>query len=249
MSNASNIVLLSGQLALSQAMDVVANNIANASTTGFKREGIAFDTILKQSAANANDTTNFVYDRATYRDVSNGPITPTGNNLDLAIQGEGYFSVKLPNGNTAYTRAGTFQLNTEGQLVTQSGLPVTGDGGTISVPNTATAINISADGYVTAKVDNGAALAQLGKIGLVKFQNEQNMQPLGAGLYSSSETPQPAIESSIKQGSIEESNVQPVTEITNMIRIMRSYEQATNLITKDNDRATDAITRLVKSQG
>jgi flagellar basal-body rod protein FlgF len=242
----SNIVLLSGQMALAQAMDIVANNIANSNTTGFKREGIAFDTLLSHVGTDSKPT-SFVYDRSTYRDAAGGPIVATGNSLDLAIQGQGYFQVQMPNGSTGYTRAGSLQLNTDGQIVTASGLTLLGDGGSVSIPNTASEINISGDGFVTARVDNGAALAQIGKIVVVKFDDEQKMQPAGNGVFVTGQAPQPATDSVIMQGSIEQSNVQPVTEITDMIRIMRSYEQMTNMISNENQRQNDAVTRLTKT--
>lgn len=247
MNNAPNLVLLSGQMALAQAMDVVANNIANASTTGFKREGVAFDTYLKPKDFDTKSPTSFVYDYATYRDTANGPIVNTGNPLDLAIQGQGYFQVQMPNGTTAYTRAGSLQLNTEGVLVTQSGRPIIGDGGSITIPETATQVNISGDGFVSARVDNGAALAQIGKITLVKFPNEQKLQAVGNGLYVTTQQAQTDSDSMVKQGAIEQSNVQPVTEITDMIRIMRSYEQAANIVSNENQRQTDAVTRLSRT--
>ena len=247
MASASNLVLLSGQMALAQSMDIVANNIANVSTTGFKREGIAFDTLLGQGTSTNKTPANFVFDRTTYRDASNGPITGTGNPLDLAIEGQGYFQVQMPDGSTGYTRVGSFQLNTDGQVVTQSGQPLIADGGTITIPNTTSQINISADGYVTAKIDNSAALAQLGKIVLVKFDDEQQLKSAGNGLYVTTQASQPATDSSVKQFALEQSNVQPVTEITNMIRIMRSYEQMTNMITNESQRQTDAVSRLSKT--
>lgn len=246
MASVSNLVLLSGQMALSQAMDVVANNIANASTTGFKREGIAFEAYMKPTDRSSKSPTDFDFDRATYRDIAAGPIVNTGNPLDLAVQGQGYFRVQMPDGSTGYTRAGAFQLNTEGTLVTQAGFPVLSDGGTISIPNTASQINISGDGFVSARVDNGAALAQIGKITLAKFDNEQQLQAAGNGIYTTKQIPQIDTGSTIKQGSIEQSNVQPVLEITDMIRISRSYEQASNMISNENQRQTDAITRLSK---
>jgi len=246
-TNTSNLVLLSGQMALARAMDVVANNIANASTTGFKREGIAFDTLLGPSSPTSNKMASFVFDRTTYRDTSSGPIVGTGNPLDLAIQGQGYFQVQMADGSTGYTRSGSFALNPDGQLVTQSGQQVIGDGGPITVPTTASQINIASDGYISARIDNGAALAQLGKINLSKFDNEQDMQPVGAGVYTTTQTPQPVTDGSIKQFSLEESNVQPVTEITDMIRVMRSYEQVSNMISNENQRQTDAISRLSKT--
>ena len=102
-----NLVLLSGQMALERALNITANNVANTSTNGFKRESIAFDTYLSRPEP-GKPPLDFVVDKATYRDTSNGPISSTGNPLDLAIQGKGYFEVQLPNGTTAYTRGGSF---------------------------------------------------------------------------------------------------------------------------------------------
>src|SRR5258708_4928268 len=141
----ASLVLLSDQQALQRAIDVVANNVANASTTGFKREGIAFDTLLSQSTS--GQPVSFVVDRSTYRDASTGPIQATGNQLDLAIEGPGYFQVRgLDGASTNYTRGGAFQVNNEGQIVTLSGQPVLSDGGQpITLPDTVTQINISGD--------------------------------------------------------------------------------------------------------
>jgi flagellar basal-body rod protein FlgF len=246
-NNVSNLVLLSGQMALAQAMDIVANNIANASTTGFKREGIAFETLLSRGASNNNKPVNFVFNSVTYRDSSNGPILSTGNPLDLAIQGAGYFQIQLPNGRVGYTRAGTFKLSPEGQIVTLAGQPLIGDNNNIVIPDTTSQINIAGDGSVSARVDNGADLAPLGQIKLVKFASDRYLTPLGNGIYVTSQKPQPADDSVISQGSIEQSNVEPVLEITDMIRIMRSYEQATNMISNENQRQADAINRLSKT--
>ena len=252
-NNQSNLVLLSGQVALAQAMDVVANNIANANTTGFKREGIAFNTYLKHDdrpGATNKKPTQFVYDRGTYRDTSAGPIVNTGNPLDLAIQGKGFFQIQMADGTTAYTRAGAFQLDPQGQIETLSGQPVMGDGGNpIIIPVTASQVNISGDGFVTARVDEGTQLAQIGKIPLVKFDNEQDMQAQGNGLYTTKQEAQEDKDAVIKQGAIEQSNVQPVTEITDMIQIMRSYEMAANMISNENERQTSAVQRLEKTTG
>jgi flagellar basal-body rod protein FlgF len=243
---ASNLILLSQQQALQQAMDITSNNIANSSTTGFKRESISFETFM--SRANGGKPINFVVDSGTYRDTASGPIQSTGNQLDLAIQGQGYFQVQGTDGKPRYTRAGSFQTNNQGQLTTQSGLPVLNDGGQpITIPDTVTEINIAADGFITAKTDNGTSLAEIGKIGVVKFQNEQQMQAEGAGLYSSSQAPSVAENSSVIQGALEQSNVEPVSEMSQMIKIYRSYEQTSNMISQDNQRRSDAITKLAKT--
>jgi flagellar basal-body rod protein FlgF len=241
----ANLVLLSNQEALQRAMDVVANNVANVSTTGFKREGILFDTLLSQPEP--DQPIQFVVDRATYRDMANGPIDPTGNPLDLAIQGAGYFPIQTPTG-TKYTRSGSFQISPDGNIVTLSGDELLGDGDQpITIPSTASEINISGDGYITAKVDNGTSLADLGKLKLVKFDNPQAMQSVGGGLYATDQDPQADEESSVMQGALEQSNVSAVTEITQMIEIMRSYEQTVNLIGQENTRIDDAIAKLSKT--
>lgn len=241
-----SLVLLSDQTALERAMDIVANNVANASTSGFKREGIAFDTFISQPAP--GKPINFVVDRATYRDAAEGPIQPTDNPLDLAIQGPGYFEVQMADGSTRYTRAGAFQLDTQGRISTLGGQPVLAEGNqSITIPDTASQVNISQDGTVSARVDNGTNLATLGKIAVVKFANEQALQPQGNGLYTTSQTPEPATGSAVVEGAIEQSNVQPVIEMTQMIRIMRSYEQASNLISQENTRLNEAITTLSRT--
>jgi flagellar basal-body rod protein FlgF len=241
----ANLVLLSNQEALQRSMDIVANNVANVSTTGFKREGIEFDTLLNVPAP--NESLEFVVDRATYRDAANGPILSTGNPLDIAIQGAGYLPVQTPQG-IRYTRSGSLQLNTDGELVTLSGDKVLGEGNqSITLPDTTFEINISADGFVSAKIDNGTSLAQIGKLSVVKFANEQALQAVGNGLYATDQEAVPADQSSVVQGALEQSNVQPVTEITQMIQIMRSYEQTVNLIGQENTRLDDAISKLSKT--
>lgn len=242
-----SLVLLSDQSAISRSMDIIANNVANSSTNGFKREGIEFDTYVSRPAA--NKTLNFVVDRATYRDASVGPIKTTGNPLDLAIEGSGYFEVQAPDGTTKYTRAGSFQLNSQGQIVNQSGYPVLSDGNApITIPDTTRSVTITGDGTVSARVDDGVDLAVIGKVGLANFADEQQMQAQGGGLYTTSQTALPTTDSAtIVQGSLEESNVSPIEEMTAMIRIMRSYEQTSNLITQENQRLDNAISILSKT--
>lgn len=228
-------------------MDIIANNVANSSTTGFKREGIEFDTYLSQPAP--GKTLNFVVDRATYRDAAVGDIKPTGNPLDLAIEGSGYFQVQLPDGSTRYTRGGSFQLNSQGQVVNQAGYPVLSEGNApIIIPDTVQDITITGDGTVSARVNNGVDLAVLGKFGLANFANEQQMQAQGGGLYTTDQTALPTEDSAtIVQGSLEESNVKAITEMTQMIKIMHSYEQTSNLISQENQRLNTAIATLSKT--
>ena len=238
----ASLVLLSDQMAMQRSVDVVANNIANGSTTGFKREGIQFNTYMSQPST--KQSTNFVYDRATYRDTTPGAISSTGNPLDLAIQGQGYFQIQTPQG-TKYTRDGEFRTDNQGQIVTSSGMPVLTDSGQpVALPEDSRDITISGDGYITAQVGTGSSRAQLGKIGVVSFENDQMVVPAGNGLLTTTQTPTPVPGNAIVQGAVEESNVKPVSEITDLIRLQRAYEQATNLISSENTRLTTAIDRL-----
>ena len=243
----TSLVLLSDQVALQRAVDVIANNVANSSTTGFKREGIEFNTLvsnLGRGKSTSAQPTAFVYDRATYRDATPGTIISTGNPLDLAIQGSGYFQVQTPQG-TRYTRDGAFRTDSQGQIVTSTGQPVLSDSGQpIALPEDARDITVSGDGFITAQVGSGSSRAQLGKIGVVKFDNEQAVVPAGNNLFTTTQAPTPVTGNAVVQGAIEESNVKPVAEMTDLIRIQRAYEQATNLIGQENARLSSAIDKL-----
>lgn len=242
----TGLVMLSDQMALQRSVDIVANNIANSSTTGYKREGILFDSYLKQISGGGINSTSYVYDRATYRDATPGTFTSTGNPLDLAIQGKGYFQVQTPQG-VQYTRNGAFRLDSQGQLVTEQGQPVLSDGGQpLTFPDDAYDITIGADGFITAQSGTGTTRAQLGKLGVVSFANDDQMQPTGAGLLTTTQTPIPPDTGAgtIIQGSLEGSNVNPIAEITDLIQIQRAYEQATNIISNENSRLDNAINTL-----
>lgn len=244
----ADVVLLSGESASQRAMDVVANNIANMNTTGFKRESVAFDAHMSR-ANGSNNGISFATERGAYRDFSNGPIEKTGNPLDVAIKGDGFFEVQMPDGSTRYTRSGALTLNNQGQIVTMEGNPVLGDGAqAITVPNTVSEINISADGHISAKIDpTSKDLAQLGKIGLIKFAHPQLLQATGGNLYTTNETGEAVTDSMIVQGALEHSNVEPIVEMTKMIEVSRTYERTSNLIGDDNTRNTDALDRLSKT--
>ncbi len=230
-------------MALQRSVDVIANNIANSNTTAFKRENVVFDTYLKQAASGQNSTA-YVYDRATYRDTSPGTISMTGNPLDLAIQGKGYFEIKTPQG-IQYTRNGAFRTDNQGQIVTSTGQPVLSDGGQpIVLPDDATNITIAGDGFVTAQSGTGALRAQLGKINVVTFADDEQVVPAGNGLLTTTQTPTPTLDNPLVQGSIENSNVNAVSEITDLIQIQRAYEQATNIVGNENSRLTNAINTL-----
>ncbi|MDR3424166.1 MAG: flagellar basal-body rod protein FlgF [Alphaproteobacteria bacterium] len=239
----TSLVLLSNQMALLRSVDVISNNIANSSTTGFKREGIQFETWM--SRPTSKQSTSFVFDKATYRDMTPGTISTTGNPLDLAIQGKGYFQIQTPTG-VQYTRDGAFRTDDQGQIVTSSGMPVLSDGGQpLVLPAIATDVTIAGDGFITAQVGTSPTRAQLGKIGVVQFDNDEAVTPTNNGLLTTTQAPQPVVGSNVLvQGAVEESNVKPVLEITDLIRMQRAYEQASNLIGQKNTQMSDAIDKL-----
>ena len=218
----TSLVLLSDQMALERSVDTISNNIANSSTTGFKREGIQFNTLLGNlgGGSGASKPINYVYDRSTYRDMTAGTISNTGNPLDLAIQGSGYFQIQTPQG-TQLTRDGAFRTDGQGQIVTSTGNPLLSDGGQpIIIPDDGTDVTISGDGSVSAQVGTGSARTLLGKIGVVTFDNDQKVTPTGNNMYTTTQTPIPSTANNdIIQGAIEESNVKPVAEITSLIAI------------------------------
>jgi|HubBroStandDraft_6_1064221.scaffolds.fasta_scaffold508364_2 flagellar basal-body rod protein FlgF len=230
-------VALSSQAALSRQMDVVANNLANASTTGYKAQRLQFTQYLVPSG---NGDTAFVQDASTYRDTKQGPLTRTGNSLDVAIDGTGYLVVTTPEGER-YTRNGHLQLSPDGSLVTAQGYGVQGDGGgPVTLPTGASDIVITKDGTVSTRQGT------VGKIRLVAFDDETQVQPEADGLYVSNATPAPAANATLRQGLIEDSNVQPVIELTRLMSISRSYSAISDMINDENDRIKGAIDKLSK---
>ena len=184
------LVGLSRQMALGRELDVIANNLANVSTTGFKARSSRFAEYLmpkaRGDAFQASDRkVGFVVDRGTALDTTAGPIESTGNPLDVAIKGDAFFAVQTPAGER-YTRAGSFQVNAAGQLVTNDGYPVLGDGGPLQFGPQETGLAIAPDG--TVSTSQGAR----GKLRLVRFDDAQALANEGANLFSSKTQPQPA---------------------------------------------------------
>ncbi len=215
------LVSLSQQLAAYRSMDVIANNIANASTPGFKREGVKFEeylTPMKPSETEkGTQLVSFVVDKGTVRDLTEGHVERTDAPFDLAINGKGYFVVQTPAGDR-YTRDGHFQLDQDGNLVTSDGNKVMGEGGEITFSPDDGDIHIAGDGTISGQQ------GQLGKVRLVSFDDERGMINEGSNLYSTTESPKAADQGTIHQGMLESSNVDPVVEISHMIEVMRAYQ-------------------------
>lgn len=240
----SSYVLLSHAQALRRRLDVVANNMANVSTVGFKREQPVFHDLVEAvpgDVPGAARTVSFVLDYGAVHDNRDGAFEATGRALDVAIQGTGYLSVALPDGTTAYTRAGNLKLLPNGQLGTPAGFPILGDNGApIMVPaGSETKLTIAGDGTVSGPE------GPLGRIGVTVFQDEAAMSQRGEGLFNGSGgRVLAAAETTLKSGGLESSNVQPVVETTHMIDILRSYQSSERMADGLNDMRKRAIERL-----
>jgi flagellar basal-body rod protein FlgF len=252
MENGS-LVGLSRQMALQRELDVVANNIANLNTTGFKADNIVFQEFLMPGARTnqfrgADRQLSFVQDRATWLDLSQGPVQATGNPLDVAISGNAFLTVQTPRGER-YTRNGALQINAQGQLVTSEGLPVVGQNGPIVFQPNDREISIGIDGTISVREGQNTTDAQRGKLKLASFAQPQRLQKDGTSTFMAPAgvTPQaPAQDVRVNQGTIEKSNVSSVTEMTRMVEVTRTYTQISGLLQNQSDMRRQAIEKLAE---
>src|SRR5262245_19173951 len=235
-------------------VEVIANNIANMNTTGFKRQRAEFQDLLYQNVermgVQSSDAGTIVptgvqvgvgvKSGSVYRVTEQGSLTQTQNSYDVAIQGDGYYIVQLPDGRDAYTRAGNFSLSADGQLVTEDGFTVAPG---ISVPRDAVSVSINAQGVVQAIMADGSAPQDVGAIELARFVNPTGLEAIGGNLFL--ETPASGTASrgqpgavgfgTIQQGYLEASNVNAVTEISALITAQRAYEMNSKVITTTDE--------------
>lgn len=237
-----------GMEAQQMQLDVISNNLANVSTNGFKRANAVFEDLmyqnLRQVGASSSEQSQLptglqlglgVRTVATSRSFAQGNLQQSGNKLDVAIQGNGFFSVTMPDGTTNYTRDGAFQVDSQGRLVTATGLPVANG---VTVPANASSIAIGADGVVTAQIPGTTAPQPIGTIALANFLNPAGLEPKGQNLYAeSTASGQPASGTpganglgSLMQGFVETSNVNVVQELVTMIQTQRAYEMNSKAI-------------------
>jgi flagellar basal-body rod protein FlgG len=243
-----------GMMAQQTNVEVIANNLANMNTTGYKEQRAEFQDLLYQNVEQAGAQTSDsgtvlpsgiqlgagVRTAAVARIMSQGDLSSTSNPYDLAIQGSGYFHITMPDGSDAYTRAGNFALSPEGQIVTDKGYTVAPG---ISVPATATAVTVNAQGQVLATIPGQTAAQTLGQIELDRFPNEGGLQAQGDNLFTattSSGAAQAGVPGStgygtIQQGFLETANVNPVEEITALITAQRAYEMNSKVVTAADD--------------
>lgn len=229
----SILVALSLQGVLQRNMAVIANNMANVNTSGFKAEQLL---VADQQIPSDRPTvdgrisTAYVRDIASVRDPSDGRLDVTDNPLDLALRGDGYFVVSTPDGDR-YTRAGHFRLDTNGQVVTEEGYALQGQGGApMTLAPTDATINVARDGTMSA--ESGV----IGRVRVVQFLDPKVLQPQGGGLASSEAPPQDVAAPELIQGMLERSNVEPINEIERMIQVQRAYDQAKLIVDREDDR-------------
>ncbi len=251
-----------GMLAQQTNVEVISNNIANMTTSGYKMQRAEFQDLLYQNirrpGAQSSDAGTIVptgiqlglgvKTASVYRIHTQGTIVITGNNLDLAVNGDGYFQIEMPDGTTNYTRAGSFQLNADGQIVTADGYTLLPG---LTVPANTLDITIDGSGQVQAKIDGQIDPQVVGQIQLARFPNNAGLEGLGGNLYR--ETPasgaavvgNPAIDGygTIQQGSLEQANVNVVSEITNLITAQRAYEMNSRVI-RTSDEMLSALSQL-----
>ena len=252
-----------GMMAQELNVEVISNNIANMRTAGFKRQRAEFQDLLYQDLRRVGSQTSDqgtivpsgvqigsgVMTAATPRIMSQGTIQPTEKDLDLAVRGDGFFQIQLPDGGTGYTRAGSFERDASGTLVTQDGFTVQPG---ITIPENASGLTISADGAVQAFIGTGGAPQQLGQIQLARFVNQSGLQAIGDNMFvetASSGAPlagNPGDEGfgSIQQGFIEMSNVNSVAEISDLIAAQRAYEMNARVVSAADEMMSNTSQML-----
>jgi flagellar basal-body rod protein FlgG len=247
-------------LAQQMNVEVISNNIANVNTTGFKRQRAEFQDLLYQdllrAGTNSSDTGTVVPSgiqiglgvkpAAVYRITEQGNITITNNDLDMAVNGKGYFAVEMPSGDTGYTRAGAFGRSPDGDLVTANGYIVQPG---ITIPTNALGITVNAQGEVSVAIEGQTAPQVVGQLQLATFANEAGLQAVGDSLFLETTAsglgtlgnPGAAGFGSIQQGALETSNVNVVSEITNLITAQRAYEMNSRVIQAADEMLSSVV--------
>lgn len=255
-------IAATGMLAQQLNVDVIANNISNMSTTGYKRQRAEFQDLLYQNLRRVGSPSSDsgtivpagvqlglgVKPTAVYRITGQGSMTVTDNALDLAINGKGYFAVDLPNGDTGYTRAGSFQTDANGDLVTADGYIIQPG---INIPADATTITVNETGEIIVTVDGQVAPTTAGQLQLSTFANDAGLEAIGNNLFLETPasgagtvgTPGSAGFGSIEQGTLEASNVNVVSEITSLITAQRAYEMNSRVI-QTSDEMMQSVSQL-----
>lgn len=244
--NNTLLIAASRQIALRSEMDVVANNVANINTAGFKRRASGFAEHLMpvargDSLQSADKSLSFVTASGAPLDLSAGPIEKTGNPLDVAIRGDAFLAVQSAQGER-YTRNGALALNAAGELVTMDGNPVLTESGPVAFSAQDGPVSIASDGSIST------AQGRRGKLKLVRFDAPHALESLGGNLLATSQQPRPAgDETRLETGALERSNVSSVSEMARMIEVSRAYSGLANMMQRTDEMRRTALTRLAET--
>tara|TARA_B100001989_G_scaffold252833_1_gene236467 strand:- start:420 stop:1139 length:720 start_codon:yes stop_codon:yes gene_type:complete len=230
---------LSRQMTLQTNMDIVANNVANMNTTGFRAQNVVFEEYISDPRY-GDDPLSFAYDRGEYQKTDPGSQEQTNNPYNVALNGPGFMGIQGPTGETVYTRDGNFQRSIDGTLVTMAGFPVMGQGGPINIPDNSLELSIDERGVISNQD------GELGQLMIVEFDNVQNLEAMGNNVYRSDDPSIPAENTMAAQGFLEGSNVKPVVEITRMIEILRDFQSTQKILQTEHDRLRSAIQALTQ---
>ena len=235
-------IAISRQTSIFSDINTIANNIANASTSGYRAERTLFQEYLTRTGSPGHrDSLSFTQDIGQFRDTRSGPLNVTGNSLDLAIQGNGYFVVGNPS-EQFYSRTGAFHLDDQGRMVTGQGYPILDtQNQPVTLPNDGGPITVTADGVITGKS------GQIATLQLVQFADDQALRRTENGVYATDQNPTPATDGKVLQGSLEGSNVQPIFELTRLVDVSRQYESTQQLLQNEDDRQKSMMKALVGS--
>jgi len=239
-------IALSRLVAQQRATAVLAHNMANADTPGFRAARPVFAEHVDRQHGVAGPTGGrdlaFAWDRATWRDAANGPVQTTGNPLDVAISGEGFFAVDTPRGER-FTRAGRFTLGNDGAVVDAEGNGLLGSNGQpLRVGAGDTRLHISGDGVLSG--ENG----EIGRIRVVRFGDPQRLQAEGDRLFAAADAPEEVARPALVQGAVEGSNVRPILEMTRMTAELREFQFAAQFAEKEGERLQSAVERILRKR-
>jgi flagellar basal-body rod protein FlgF len=237
----TQLVGLSRQAVLRRQIDVIANNLANVNTAGYRAEHMRFAEHTMPGAtmnglSGEDAALSYVRDAGALNDMKPGAVRHTGNALDLAIDGRGWFVIETPDG-TRYSRNGAFRLDAGGNLVTANGHFVQGQSGNVTFSPTEREIAIAADGTISSSEGTK------GRLRIVQFENDDTLQREGESMFIGEE-PQPVDTPNVVQGALEQSNVQAIREIADMVRVTRAYTNLSRLFSDNSEMQTDAINKL-----
>lgn len=244
MENAMTIAL-SRLVSQQRGVNVRAQNLANMSTPGYRAERMLFsDYLVRQNRTDAppgGHVIQYVQDRATWRDTSAGPLSRTGNPLDLAIAGEGFFVVATPNGER-FTRAGHFTLDGDGRVIDSDGNALQGTGGPLVVPPEAGAVRINAQGAVSTEQ------GEIGQLRVVRFADQNALRAEGGRLFATDAPPEEMPQPRVVQGAVEGSNVRSIVEMTLMMEDLREFQMASTFVEKEAERLASLPDRILRSK-